>query len=363
MKKGMVILFAAAALLLGGCKPHLNQKTAGLVKEVEFYGHFYTSPYTGMSGTKNAQWDIPEHLSQCASMKELTYLAWQHESPVVRLSAFKAILIKNPEVAVRMAIANLNDKSAVATIDGCEGATESTEDLRIRMIQNNTKRYHISKKDAIQIDSLVLYTPHLGYMYYLNTLLDKLPPLPRYYNRIRNIYINEDNTDALPMLAKYRTNEAKRFIFEELQPKKVPVIKTSNETIIYTVRKTGEYDWNGKDKLTIKDAYYWPDDPDYRKYNAYKAIANWPNQAFIPAVKKMYISGIIHNDTPAAETVFRALLGYKEPWAYDLLEKAVSREGKPANDYYTDWNRYCFHEAYRENPSVYYLPLVKKYPE
>ena len=77
----------------------------------------------------------------------------------------------------------------------------------------------------------------------------------------------------------------------------------------------------------------------------------------------MYISGIIHNDTPAAETVFRALLGYKEPWAYDLLEKTVSREGKPADDYYTDWNRYCFHEAYRENPSVYYLPLVKKYPE
>ena len=361
MKKIGVTLFASIVFLLAGCEQKLAQNTAKLVKELEHYGTFSTSQYIGENGVKSKQWDVSEQLSQCASTKELTYLAWQHPSPVVRLCAFKAILMKEPDVAVSIAVAHLHDKSAVETISGCLVTTESTEDVRIWMIQDNRRQYHVSPSDSMKIDSLMLYTPHLEYMYYLSCLLDKLPPLPRYYNRIRSIYVDEDNTDALPALAKYRTNEAKRFIFRELQPRKAQVIKESEEEPETTVRKLGEYDWNGKDKRTIKDVYYWKDSPEYRRENAYKAIANWPDQAFIPVVKKMYISGILHDSTPAAELVFRALLGYKEQWARDLVEKAIGGKGKGSNDDGMEWNRYCFDEAYKENPSEYYLPLVKKY--
>ena len=364
MKKDVLFLFAIVVFLLAGCTPKLSPEVQTAVAKLEKEGSYNMGSHVGLSGAKSEQWEVPERLSRIGSLKELTFLAKEHPSPVVRLCAFKALLLQSSQTAVSFAIRHMDDRSAVETTSGCSIQTESVADLRLRMIEDNAEKCHIGATDMHRIDSLVLYTPHMEHMYYLTRLLNRLPPLRQYYRRVRSIYVDEGNSDALPMLAKYRTAEAKRLIFDALKPRKKNVVKeVACEEPVLRIRKVGVYDRRDWEQLTIKDIYDWHHEENYLLNNAYAAVANWPCQDFIPIVKQMYKQGVLNDDSPGYETVFKALLGYQEPWAYELVRQALGTLDGDPYEAMTEWRQYCFLEAFGKNPSAYYRPLAMKYAE
>lgn len=100
-----------------------------IVAEIDS-SNVYELTYTvGYTGTISKQYLRLQKLSEMASEKELTDLALNYKSPVVRLYALRALKQKQILVTENVIAAFSNDKSRVNTLSGCYGGISSVAAL------------------------------------------------------------------------------------------------------------------------------------------------------------------------------------------------------------------------------------------
>lgn len=119
-----------------------------------------------------------------------------------------------------IAIRELEDKSHLVPVRyGCEIACEPISNVYIKLLTKEGKKYGLTPKDSMQLDSVLLYTPNLKHIDYLNNLLEVLPPHQAYYQRIKELFLKDHNLYALRALARYKKPEDYNFILSALHGK------------------------------------------------------------------------------------------------------------------------------------------------
>ncbi|MCR4837139.1 MAG: hypothetical protein K5899_12300 [Bacteroidaceae bacterium] len=111
-----------------------------------------------MDGSISPQWLLSDSLSKYASIEEIEKFATTDKDPIKRLVAFRALLSKDPQHAVNLAISNIEDTTIVGTTDGICGEQDRVSNIRILMLQNHRERNHITYKDSVRVDSAALFS-------------------------------------------------------------------------------------------------------------------------------------------------------------------------------------------------------------
>ena len=111
-----------------------------------------------MDGKISPQWLLSDSLSKYATIEEIEKLATTDKDPIKRLVAFRALLSKDPQHAVNLAISNIEDTTIVGTTDGICGEQDRVSNIRILMLQNHRERNHITYKDSVRVDSAALFS-------------------------------------------------------------------------------------------------------------------------------------------------------------------------------------------------------------
>ena len=240
---------------------------------------FYLSR-TMMDGSVSRQWLLSDSLSTYATLEEMKEMATSHQDPLKRLIAFRALLSKYPHEAVDLAISNIEDTTMIVTTTFDCSQTDRVSNVRISMLHNN--EYQVSKEDFARVDSALLYSKNISKFDYSYSLYHDLPAKPENENRLRELY--KQDCWALVALAKYHKGKEK-------------------QEIIQLLSQAGNKDpWNYRD--TLKASLH--------------AVAAWPDNAFIPLVKRECQKILYASDKNGCmSAAFRALLAFHSPWCYD----------------------------------------------
>ena len=329
-----LLLFTLMAFmppLLSGCRN--NGKAEGKNSQTElveqkkpiFMKESFHKFRESMDGSISPQWLLSDSLSKYATIEEIEKLATTDKDPIKRLVAFRALLSKDPQHAVNLAISNIEDTTIVGTTDGICGEQDRVSNIRIFMLQNHRERNHITYKDSVRVDSAALFSTNFPLYGYSQWLYHNMPAKPEYETRLRQLY--KQDPRALVTLAKYHREKERLEIIQLLS-------NTKNED-----------DRNYCDTLRA----------------VLNAVANWPDASFIPFVQKVCQKIIIERQYTFGcdEPAFRALIAYHSKWSYDMAEKALAKAKKDENKFMVCWG---FHEAFEHNPQPLFKPLITKYP-
>lgn len=215
-KSYLYIFIVLCSAIFVSCKPQMSKEIENTIKKI---GSFHYEPGDRYYPDQNS--DI-EHLAKITNMQQLTYLEENDPLPMIRYAAFIGIMHKHPKVAKEIAINKITEKSAIATLfPFCHFSynIEAISSLRIKKLMEEGKKYGLTAKDSMEIDSVVLYTPNLKHIPYLDILLQKLPPKEKYYQRVRELFLKEHNLSALRALARYNNPENYPFILKAISGK------------------------------------------------------------------------------------------------------------------------------------------------
>ncbi len=256
-----------------------------------------------MDGSISPQWLLSDSLSKYASIEEIEKLATTDKDPIMRLVAFRALLSKDPQQAVNLAISNIEDTTIVGATDGICGEQDRVSNIRLLMLQNHRERNQYG---------------------YSQWLYHNMPAKPEYETRLRQLY--KQDPQALVTLAKYHREKERLEIIQLLS-------NTKNED-----------DRNYCDTLRA----------------VLNAVANWPDASFIPFVQNVCQKIIMERQYTfgCEESAFRALIAYHSKWSYDMAEKALAKAKKDGDKFMVCWG---FHKAFEHNPQPLFKPLITKY--
>ena len=214
-----------------------------------------TCPY-GWCGGKNEQWGCHIRMNGLCSNEELVRLAKEHPAPVVRAMAFDVLHDRRYDGCYQLLKDCLDD---TASIDwGVDIETESSvasyRVICMQIVNDGGNYTHLRMTPAQQreLDSILIFRPNMWHIdERLKSVLDTLSPEPRYYLRVRSMYLDEDILEALPVLARYQREQDLELIEEAL-------------------------------------AHYSDDGESYMiaEYGL-KAVANWPDSRFWPWLRKI----------------------------------------------------------------------------
>ena len=175
----------------------------------------YTGSAVGYAGNKPEQWDNFTALMNTANIEELKILT-DHESPVVRSYAFKALCLKSDTTQLEILLNHLHDTSFVDTQFGCMANSELVGDLFLDeyewMIMRDENTYESKKSE---IDSILIFTPGIK-LYSRNGILDDLELSDSFYPRLKEILVEEREPEALIAISKYQKQEDRQLIMEFL---------------------------------------------------------------------------------------------------------------------------------------------------
>lgn len=186
-----------------------------LSKETEFHAHHGI----GYGGETTHQNILSDSLCQVATTEQLAYLALSHSSPVVRLSASYGLMERNPHLAAEVAIEGVLDTAMCEILCGCISECSTVGADRIGELINNRKYYGLSVEDSLRLDSAILYKPY--YDRYdrelMFDLMERLPPHPRYYGRLKDLFQKEHCIYALTGIAKYQRKQDRQLMIDMAQ--------------------------------------------------------------------------------------------------------------------------------------------------
>lgn len=247
----------------------ISNEISSIVKQIS-KENTVTGSAVGYAGTKPKQWDRFVKLQKKATDKELILLT-EHKNEAVRCYAFQALVMRNNEKCFEILKAHLTDKKYVETFLGCIMSEERVGDYFIQCVwpPYDKNSFTLSDQQKIELDSIIFFDDEIK-LSFKDGILKRLKPEPIYYNRIREIVIEEDNLKALVALAKYQN------------PNDIPIIKKffndeeNQYWAIYAVREypdssfyqdllsVFEQDWSNK--------YY-----DYPRWRIlYQTLAQYP---------------------------------------------------------------------------------------
>ncbi|HTI61050.1 hypothetical protein [Mucilaginibacter sp.] len=232
-----------------------------------------TSSGVGFAGVRTGQWNRYEKLNKVASLAELRELT-HHKNSVVRCYAYDALTARKDTYAFTLLLSHLHDTAKVSTFFGCIISEEMAGDYFLNAVtpHNSTDvGYKLSLRQKSMIDSILLFDKHIILSAKYNLLYD-LKPQAQYYNRIREIAINEKMPVAIWALAKYeRVNDVSiiRAAFNDLQSEDYAIrsaMLIPDNSFYPIITNIFEREW--KEKLY-----------DYQKWEIlYQALAQYPKE-------------------------------------------------------------------------------------
>jgi hypothetical protein len=211
-------------ILISGCsrtKPELDisSEIRQIINEIADE-NVYKSSAVGYSGTRPEQWNRFQRIKSIASEHELIQLT-NHKNTAVRSYAFKALVERKSDSTFNILLKHLYDTAQLETLQGCLGSHQTVGDFFLNIVNPpyvNRNSDELSKSNREKIDSILFYDENIMLRAKLN-LISNLPLKEKYYNRIREIYLNGLDPLVLVALAKYQNNEDKGLIIDLLTRK------------------------------------------------------------------------------------------------------------------------------------------------
>ncbi|MBW6484075.1 MAG: hypothetical protein K0B10_13570 [Vicingaceae bacterium] len=181
----------------------------------------YHSSRVGYGGFESKQWKRFLRLKEIATIEELKELNF-HINPIVRLYAFEALAEKDSNIFDLLLI-HIQEKDRVTFFNSGTKWPIYISDLMILIVENSYLNNSTIKLNEIQlnkIDSVLLFTPNV-LSARKNRNLIELPISDKYYDRIRQIVIEENNSRGLVALARFNKEEDVKLISDFLMNQKI----------------------------------------------------------------------------------------------------------------------------------------------
>ena len=327
----------------------------------------------GWGGAPKA-WTLQEHLNKVATNDDLVALARSHRNGAARATAFRLLVARGDSRYRDILYSSLQDTAhfRVQSFDVIfpsnvanymvDVLTDHWDYLSIsdsiymdslirsqpvlmekapHLYETLVKRptvtdFHriFTKEDSVTLDSVLFFTPNMQHIVRLSSILENLPTEERYYERLHQMYYDEGYTNALPALLRYRREADKPAVIECLL----------------------EYS-KGLDEEHVRVG------PGGRTNEGLKAVALWPDPAFLPALRKVrdYEVSRIHYDYYRIRLFYLALMAYDDENSYNFIDETLRMTGrdKTTRHYHLEF----FREAYDSSPRARYESLLNKYGE
>lgn len=322
----------------------------------------------GWGGTPKA-WTLQKHLNEVASNDDLVALARSHRNGAARAEAFRLLVSRGDSRYRDILYSSLRDTTSFIEQSGdiigltnvanymVNALTHHWDFLSFSdsiyldslfrnkpvMKKKHTNLYNkflssptlttfhriFTQKDSITLDSVLFFTPNLHHIDRLYSIIENLPADECYYDRLHQLYYDEGIADVLPALCRYRREADKAAVIECLL----------------------EYS-KGLDKENVQKG------PKGRTNQGLKAVAIWPDPAFLPALCKVrdYEVARTHYDFYRIRLFYLALMAYDNEISYNIIDETLRMTCK--NETTRRYHLEFFHEAYEKSPRSRYESLL-----
>lgn len=261
-------------------KTKITSQTKQIVAKIEKENMLMSSA-VGAGGSRPKQFDNFTDLQKKATTFELQELT-NHPNGVVRCYSFWALTYDTSISLLPIIIKHIPDEENVSTMFGCIVSSEKVGDFFISLVTPqyvdlNSKK--LTSSEYAYLDSILIYTPNK--LYAKENAINRTQLSEASYERVRELVLKENNQSALVTLAKFKRKQD------------IPLILNN--------KLTGErYD---------------------QLFFTYKAISEFPDNAFLPLLKKSLYEAI---DKGAWSTewreLYKAIASFKNDTALQLLK-------------------------------------------
>ncbi|MBR1883095.1 MAG: hypothetical protein IJ808_08845 [Muribaculaceae bacterium] len=269
-----------------------------------------------------------------ATNDELVEIAQLHPHAEARACAFSLLVDRNDKRCKDLLLATLRDTSMVM----CRAYDMLWNDCVCSYnvdVMFNSKNLTESEKE--ELDSVLLFTPNLWSISRIGDILRHLPAEEKYYDRVRDIYCNEQNTLALMALANYRLDADKPLIIKAL----MEFSKGYDKLHRSTKGETGGTN------------------------QALAAVRRWPDADFMPALIKLrdYELKAKYYDYSRIRLFYDALMAYDDQRSYDIIDETLSKAEGRNNGYTFEFHSKIFKAAVLDGwpKTQRYMPLIEKH--
>jgi len=261
-------------------KTKISVETKKIVAKIEKENMLMGSA-VGYGGVRPKQFDNFTELKRAAAKNELHELT-NHPNGVVRCYSFWALTYDTSINLLPILIKHISDDENVSTMFGCIVSGEKVGDFFINLatpqyVDLDSKKLTPSEYDYL--DSILIYTPNK--LYAKENAISRAKLSETSYERIRELVWKENNQSALVILAKFKRKQ-------DIQ-------------LILNNKSNGE--------------------PYDQLFFTYKAISEFPDNAFLPLLKKSLYEAI---DKGAWSTewreLYKAIASFKNDTALQLLK-------------------------------------------
>ena len=278
----------------------LGDTIESIVEQLSKETEFHSTEGIGVAGERTSQYDLSDSLWHIATTEQLAYLALSHPSTVVRLSASYGLMKRDPHLAAEIAIKGVLDTAMCEIASGCIYRCQTVSEGRISHLRVNREYYGLSVEDSIRLDSVVLYKPYFDkYDRFLMTdLMERLPPHPQHYERLKDLYLKEHCIYALMGIAKYQRDDDRQLIIDmarraiRLSQEKYEMEQALMEADVEEETAPDEIDAVAEEDVVEESTCTPPERPSENHsgevgYVTLKSVSFWPDRELVSAVQPL----------------------------------------------------------------------------
>lgn len=228
MRIKISLLFILFTSLLFGQFPEfdiskVSNRTREIVYKIEKI-NMVQGIAVGIAGTKPKQYENYEDLEKTANIDELIELS-RHPNASVRSYAFSALAKHNNVDLYPIVLEHLQDFELVNTQFGCVGSRETVGDYFLKQIiyfdypdfeddSIDWANYEFEEKPVSKLNeeelskiNQMILQDEASQLKYRNLIIENLEASEENYHLIRDIYLKENNQDALLKLAEFHKRQ------------------------------------------------------------------------------------------------------------------------------------------------------------
>ncbi len=249
-------------------RPEINQIADSITADNQ-----YKSSGVGYGGVRTSQWERFVTLKDIATNEELQRLT-AHTNSVVRCYSFQALAERHDSTIFSILLNHLKDNEYVSTFQGCIMSSTTVGDFFVNVVTPNyisLSAYKLTELERQTLDSILIFDPQIK-LSAKSRLIKDLQPIPRYYERIRQIVKEEKNPTAAITLARFQNENDIDIIKNFFKNEKTEYYaiyaarEFPHKDFYPALMKIFEREW--------KERYY-----DYSKWRIlYQALAKYDNE-------------------------------------------------------------------------------------
>lgn len=223
----------------------------------------------------------------------LENIAAKDESIVSRLYALQILTKRNNLNRIKIVFNTISDTSKIR-IKNNEKKSPKIYFDNVNNAQLNIITKQLKYKEKVLIDSFLIYNEDAKNLTYLKNMFKTLPPMDKYYDVLRNKYI-QGCLYALIMIAKYKKEQDKELINDCLKNN----VNTQNNL----------YKYDSLFDIALEAVKIWPDEY-FKKNIEIICEKKFNNKEYISFGKTTVL-------------LIQVLLAYSSEWSEKLLREAI----------------------------------------